>query len=209
MYDYPALSEELKDEERGCLYFPQGCKQLTSHLVRHSALAWLPCKRKPRMTEASIQACQWNPETFPKISQPWQSNWLSISSNPSHRQPKLCEFGCEIIVVWRSQRSRKIKAKNTRWEQSKPCLNTKGFVQAKLQTTQEMAGKKQRSLSFPDSWGLELWLGMLQECWVISRMLFTSWQEERNNLCYPSRMWVCSRVWVCMGRWNFLAAVMQ
>lgn len=175
MYDYPALSEELKDEEGGCFYFPQGCRQLTSHLVRHSALAWLPCKRNPRMMEATIQACQWNPKTFPKIPQPWQSNWLSISSNPPHRQPKLCEFGCEIIVIWRSQRSRIIKAKNTRWKQSKSCLNTKEFVQAKLLTTQEKAGKKQRSLSIPASGGLELWPGMLQECWAISGMLFTSW----------------------------------
>lgn len=151
MYSCPALWEELKDEERGCFYFPQGCKQPTSHHVRHSALAWLPCERNPSMTKASTQACQWNPKTFPEISQPWQSNWLSISRNPPQQQSKLSEFGCEIIVIWRSQRSRIIKLKNTGWEQSKLCLNTKEFVWAKLQTIQVKAGKKQRSLSFPAS----------------------------------------------------------
>lgn len=133
--------------------------------------------------KASTQACQWNPKTFPKISQPWQSNWLSISSNPPHQQPKLWEFGCEIIFIWSSQRSRIIKAKNTRWEQSKPCLNTKEFVQAKLQTHRRWLGKsKDPSASQPpkvQNCGLEC----LHECWVISGMLFTSSYKERNSLC--------------------------
>lgn len=159
--------------------------------------------------KASTQACQWNPKTFPKISQPWQSNWLSISSNPPHQQPKLWELGCEIIFIWSSQRSRIIKAKNTRWEQSKPCLNTKEFVQAKLQTHRRWLGKsKDPSASQPpmvQNCGLEC----LHECWVISGMLFTSSYKERNSLCHPSRMWVCSRGRVPTERWNCLAAAVQ
>lgn len=111
--------------------------------------AWLPRKRNPSMTKASTQACRWNPKTFPKIFQPWQSNCLSISSNPPHQQPKLSEFRCEIIVIRNSQRNNNKSEKHRMRAKSKLCLNTKEFVQAKLQTTQEMVGKKQRSLGFP------------------------------------------------------------
>lgn len=168
-----------KRKKEAAFIVPQASKQLTSHLVRHSALAWLPCKRKPDMTKGSTQACQWNPLTFSKISQPWQSDWLSISGKPPHQQLKLPEFRCKITVIQSSQRSRIIKVKEHRMRaKSKQCLNTKQCRLNKAQNNTGFGKSKDPSAS----WSRNTWNHERQDAYMNVgssvgklRMLFTSW----------------------------------
>lgn len=119
--------------------------------------------------------------------------------------------------MWNNCHLKQPKKQNNKSEKyrmrakSKTRLNTKEFVQAKLQTTQGTAGKKQRSLCF---WPRKAWncdLECLNERWVISGGTWDAvhlMKEERNNLCCPGRMWVCSRVRVPTERWNFCSSTL-